>query len=133
MKASSWKAEQEAVCICDSKGCFMVLNVADRTGSEPSPGTRTSLQVTSRVDSTVKMMLHKQLTKHILPPSRCNTFVLLICFSFLYFYNVLAITKDVNTKQKDNERLNHYMLTICNRHMMLRARMRAKPADPNSL
>lgn len=42
------KAEKGVVCICDSRECFMVLNVADRTGLDPSPGTRTSLQVTSK-------------------------------------------------------------------------------------
>lgn len=102
--AGGMKAEDELVCFCDSRGCFMVLNVADRTGPEPSPGTRTSLQVTSRVDSTVKMMLHKQPTKHILPAFEVQYvvqfFVLLSCFSFLYLYNALAITKDVNTKRR---------------------------------
>lgn len=80
------KAEGEVVCICDSRGCFMVLNVADRTGPEPSPGTRTSLQVTSRVDSTVKMMLHKQLTKHILPNFEVQYFVQFCSVDLLFFF-----------------------------------------------
>lgn len=43
-----WKAGKVVVCIRDSRERFVVLNVADRTGLEPSPGTRTSLQVTSK-------------------------------------------------------------------------------------
>lgn len=43
-----WKAGKGVVCIRDSRERFVVLNVADRTGLEPSPGTRTSLQVTSK-------------------------------------------------------------------------------------
>lgn len=43
-----WKAGKGVVCIRDSRECLRVLNVADRTGLEPSPGTRTSLQVTSK-------------------------------------------------------------------------------------
>lgn len=57
----------------------------------------------------------------------------MFCFFFIFlfctFTSFLAITKDVNTKRKDIERLNHYVLTICNRHI-LDVEARTQPADP---
>lgn len=125
-----WKAGKGDLCICDCRECFMVLNVADRTGLEPSPGTRTSLQVTSKSGQCCQNdVTHTAYWAYIARPSRCNTCVL-FCFIFLFctFSSFLAITKDVNTKQNDIERLNHYVLTICNRHILdVEART---PADP---
>lgn len=125
-----WKAGKGDVCICDNRECFMVLNVADRTGLEPSPGTRTSLQVTSKSGQCCQNdVTHTAYWAYIALPSRCNTCVL-FCFIFLFctFTSFLAITKDVNTKQKDIERLNHYVLTICNRHILdVEARTTADP------
>lgn len=106
------KAEDEVVCFCDSRGCFMVLNVADRTGPEPSPGTRTSLQVTSRVDSTVKMMLHKQLTKHILPAFEVQYFVQ-FCFVDLLFLFVLIQCFGHNQGCKYKTKILKDYITVC--------------------
>lgn len=86
--------------------CFVVLNVADGTGLNPSPALRTSLRVTSRVQWTVLSNWHymqqteniAQLQGAILLFFCFYSFVLLlliVLFSFCFGHNQGCIEKTI--------------------------------------
>lgn len=84
-----WKAGKGDVCICDNRECFMVLNVADRTGLEPSPGTRTSLQVTSKSGQCCQNDVTQ--TAYWAYIARLQGAILVFCFVSFFFFVLLQV------------------------------------------
>lgn len=109
-----WKAGKGDVCICDCRECCMVLNVADRTGLEPSPGTRTSLQVTSKSGQCCQNDVTHSLLSVYCPPFKVQYLCfVLFHFSFLYFYKFFGHNQGCKYKTKRYWKIK----SLCVNHM----------------